>query len=127
MKACYLNDAGDVRIVRPLCLVRERVTRAYADACALPIIPENCPACFSGPTARYLTKRLLAREEATNSGLFSALLSAMRPLMTSAGSTRVLSAAAALIEDAVLAAAPAGFAGAGAGDADAGGAGAMEA
>jgi tRNA 2-thiocytidine biosynthesis protein TtcA len=41
MKASYVADAGDVRVVRPLCFARERATRAFADACRLPIIPEN--------------------------------------------------------------------------------------
>ena len=109
MKAHYLNDARDVRIIRPLCLLRERSTREFASACTLPVIAENCPACFSGPTARYLTKRLLAREEATNSGLFSAILNAIRPLMTSEGSTKVLAAAASTLGDDVRGAKPHGF------------------
>jgi tRNA 2-thiocytidine biosynthesis protein TtcA len=109
MKAHYTNDAGDIRIIRPLCLLREKATRAFADACALPVMAENCPACFTGPTARYLTKRLLAREEASNSALYPALLSAMRPLMTTRGSTQVLSAAATTISNQDLAIAPKGF------------------
>ncbi|RYG39905.1 tRNA 2-thiocytidine biosynthesis protein TtcA, partial [archaeon] len=50
MKAHYLNDAGDIRIIRPLVYVRERQTREFAAAMALPIINENCPACYTGPT-----------------------------------------------------------------------------
>jgi tRNA 2-thiocytidine biosynthesis protein TtcA len=108
-KAHYLNDAGDVRIIRPLALLRERDTRAFAHACDLPIIPENCPACFSGPTVRYKVKRLLAREEAENKGLFAALGQAMRPLMTSQGHTACLRAAGTLVQDDTLLAAPKGW------------------
>jgi tRNA 2-thiocytidine biosynthesis protein TtcA len=80
MKAHYANDEGDVRVIRPLALLREGDTRAYAAACALPVIPDTCPACFSGPTARYGAKRLLAREEAAHPTLFANLREALRPL-----------------------------------------------
>ncbi len=85
MKAHYLNDAGDIRIIRPLVYVRERQTREFAHAAALPIIPDSCPACFSAPTQREHMKQLLAREERQNAQLFSSLLRAMRPLMTKGG------------------------------------------
>jgi uncharacterized membrane protein YhiD involved in acid resistance len=52
MKAHYRNDAGDVRIIRPLVYCRERQTAAYADAAGLPVVPDSCPACFSMPTRR---------------------------------------------------------------------------
>ncbi len=81
MKACYLNDAGDVRVIRPLVFARERQLRDFATRAGLPVIPENCPACFAMPTRRMHMKQLLAAEEAGNPQLFRALLSAMRPLM----------------------------------------------
>ena len=109
MKAHYLNDDGDVRIIRPLALCRERSTREYAHAAALPVIAENCPACFTGPTVRYAVKRLLAKEEAQNSHLFQVLAKAMRPLMTSQGHDAVAAAAEAVVGEEVLRAAPAGF------------------
>jgi len=92
MKAHYMNDDGDVRIIRPLALCREKDTREYAHVAALPIIPENCPACFSGPTIRYKMKRLLAKEEGENASLFSVLARTMKPLMTSEGHCSVLAA-----------------------------------
>lgn len=81
MKAHYLNDAGDIRVIRPLIYVRERQTAAFATAAQLPIIAENCPACFSAPTQRQHFKELLAREEAKNHNLFKSLLTALRPIM----------------------------------------------
>ncbi len=85
MKAHYLNDAGDIRIIRPLVYVRERQTREFALQAGLPIIPDSCPACFTMPTQREHMKQLLAREEKTNKNLFSSLLKAMRPLMVEGG------------------------------------------
>ena len=81
MKAHYVNDAGDIRIIRPLAYARETQTSAFADAVKLPIIPDSCPACFSAPTQRAHVKALLAREEKDHPNLFANLLHAMRPLM----------------------------------------------
>ena len=82
MKAHYRNDAGDLRIIRPLVYTRERQTREFARAAGLPVIGDNCPACFRMPTQRQHMKELLAREEALNSLLFKSLLATIRPLMT---------------------------------------------
>jgi tRNA 2-thiocytidine biosynthesis protein TtcA len=81
MKAHYRNDAGDVRIIRPLVYVRERQLRAFSEAAALPVIRDNCPACFRMPGQRAHMKVLLASEEAHNKRLFQTLLSTLRPLM----------------------------------------------
>ena len=81
MKAHYVNDAGDLRVIRPLVYVRERQTRAFAEETRLPVIPENCPACFDMPTQRFYFKNLLNNEEKTNPAVYKSLLSAMRPLM----------------------------------------------
>ncbi|CAK0766428.1 tRNA-cytidine(32) 2-sulfurtransferase [Gammaproteobacteria bacterium] len=81
MKAHYVNDAGDLRVIRPLVYVRERQTIAFATAAGLPIIAENCPACFRAPTQRQHFKALLAHEEEINHNLFKSLLSALRPVM----------------------------------------------
>jgi tRNA(Ile)-lysidine synthase TilS/MesJ len=86
MKANYVNKAGDVRIIRPLVYVREYMTRQFAKEANLPIIPENCPACFESPKERYRIKTLLAQQEHQNANLFSKLLSAMRPLLQAADS-----------------------------------------
>ena len=81
MKAHYVNDEGDVRIIRPLVYVRERDLRDYAMLAGLPIINENCPACFSEPKERARVKRLLASQEHVHPTIFSGLMRAMVPLM----------------------------------------------
>jgi len=81
MKAHYRIDAGDLRLIRPLVYVRERQTRAYAAASGLPVVADNCPACFRMPTRRLHFKTLLAEQERLHPRLFASLLSSMRPLM----------------------------------------------
>jgi tRNA 2-thiocytidine biosynthesis protein TtcA len=83
MKAHYVCDAGDVRVIRPLVYVRERQCAEYAQQRGLPVVTDSCPACYSMPTERAYTKSLLAREERANKHLMQNLLSAMRPLMVS--------------------------------------------
>ncbi len=83
MKAHYVNDAGDLRIIRPLAYARETQTAAFAAAADLPVVADSCPACFSAPTQRAHMKSLLAREERDHPHLFANLLHAMRPLMGS--------------------------------------------
>ncbi|MET0067310.1 MAG: ATP-binding protein [Candidatus Thiodiazotropha sp.] len=81
MKAHYLNDAGDIRIIRPLVYCRESQTSSFAVSAGLPIIPDSCPACFTKPTQRAYMKQMLAREEGGNRHLFANMLHAMKPLM----------------------------------------------
>ncbi len=81
MKAHYVIDAGDARVIRPLIYVRERQTMDFAQGQRLPIVYETCPACFTKPTQREHMKILLAEEEKSNPHLFKSLLSAMRPLI----------------------------------------------
>lgn len=81
MKAHYRIDAGDLRLIRPLLYVRERQTRAYMEAAGLPVVMDNCPACFRIPTRRAHYKALLATEEQSHPRLFNSLLTAMRPLV----------------------------------------------
>ncbi len=81
MKAHYLNDQGDLRIIRPLVYVRERQTAAFAENVQLPVVPDNCPACFSKPTERQHYKQLLAEEEGRYKNLFRNLLHTLKPLM----------------------------------------------
>lgn len=85
MKAHYLNDAGDVRIIRPLVYCRERQMADFATRATLPVVPDSCPACFTRPSQREQMKRLLAREESAHPHLFANLLHAMRPIMTEGG------------------------------------------
>lgn len=81
MKAHYVNDAGDLRIIRPFVYVRERQTADFARRAGLPVIGDNCPACFRMPTQRQHIKAMLAAKEYEHERLFKSLLSAMRPLM----------------------------------------------
>jgi tRNA(Ile)-lysidine synthase TilS/MesJ len=81
MKAHYVIDAGDLRVIRPLVYVRERQTADFARRAGLPAIFDNCPACFRMPTQRLHMKQLLAAQEKGHPRLFGNLLAAMRPLM----------------------------------------------
>ncbi|MHB8474287.1 MAG: tRNA 2-thiocytidine biosynthesis TtcA family protein [Sulfuricaulis sp.] len=81
MKAHYVNDAGDLRIIRPFVYIRERQTADFARRAGLPAIMDNCPACFSMPSQRIQMKILLAEQEKTHKKIFSNLLTAMRPLI----------------------------------------------
>jgi tRNA 2-thiocytidine biosynthesis protein TtcA len=81
MKAHYVNDDGDLRIIRPLVYARERQTRDFAYNSGMPVVPDSCPACFAMPTQRQHMKELLAKEEAQNKLLFKSLQTAMMPLM----------------------------------------------
>ena len=102
MKACYLNREKDIRVIRPFVYIREKQLREFAKTMNLPIIDENCPACFEGyalkclrihwfiiiliiiinrPKERYRMKTLLAAEENLFPNVFNCILSAIIPLM----------------------------------------------
>ena len=81
MKAHYVVDQGDLRVILPLVYAREHQTAEFARNAQLPVIPENCPACFDMPTQRHHFKSLLLAEEENNPHLYQSLLSAMRPLI----------------------------------------------
>eukprot|EP01038_Epipyxis_sp_PR26KG_P005776 gene5776-7974_t len=81
MKANYKIEAGDVRVIRPLIYVREKATRDFSQSSHLPIINENCPACFESPKERARVKQLLAQEEAMVPALFHNLKRAFVPLL----------------------------------------------
>lgn len=85
MKAHYQIDAEDLRVIRPLVYARERQLRDFALEAELPIVIENCPACYTKPTQRAHMKELLAQEEAGTPHLFKTLLSSMKPLMARDG------------------------------------------
>ncbi len=85
MQAHYTIDAGDLRVIRPFAYVRERQTLAFARNAHLPVIFENCPACFSKPMQRYQLKQLLAGVEKDHSRVFASLRTAMKPLMGGMG------------------------------------------
>lgn len=81
MKAHYVNDSGDIRIIRPLVRVRENQTRDFAVSAGLPVIEDNCPACYAKPQARAETKQLLLEQERHNKHLYANLWTAMQPLI----------------------------------------------
>ena len=81
MRAHYRIDAGDLRVIRPFVYVRERQLRDFANSAELPVIGDNCPACFRKPTERLAMKALLAAEEDRHKALFPNLLQALRPLL----------------------------------------------
>jgi len=81
MKAHYTNAEGDIRIIRPLVYVRENTLRHFAESQKLPIIAENCPACFEIPKERQRIKQLLATQELLFPRLYWNLKSALYPVM----------------------------------------------
>jgi len=82
MKAHYRVNEGDLRLIRPFVFVREKDTRDFAEKNNLPIIPENCPACFEAPKERHRFKQLLASQELLFPDVYSHLLKAMLPLIS---------------------------------------------
>ena len=81
MKANYTVREGDLRVIRPLIYVREKDLRGFADRVKLPVIPENCPACFEAPKERHRMKQLLAQQEVLFPKLFKSLRAALHPLI----------------------------------------------
>ncbi|SMN11085.1 tRNA(Cytosine32)-2-thiocytidine synthetase [uncultured Candidatus Thioglobus sp.] len=81
MKAHYINDDKDLRIIRPLVYVRERQLADFAKSADLPVIADSCPACFSMPTEREHFKKWLLSEEKRKPNLYKNLLSAMKPML----------------------------------------------
>jgi tRNA 2-thiocytidine biosynthesis protein TtcA len=81
MKAHYTIDDGDLRVIRPLVYVRERQLQDFSQQGGLPVIQDNCPACFAKPTQREQMKRILASQEQDYPNTFKNLLSTLKPLM----------------------------------------------
>ena len=82
MKANYTVKEGDLRIIRPFAFVREKQLRDFAEVKKLPVIAENCPACFEAPKERHRTKQLLAQQELLFPRLYWSLKTAMIPVMS---------------------------------------------
>jgi tRNA(Ile)-lysidine synthase TilS/MesJ len=81
MKANYTIEAGDIRVIRPFIYVRESMTRDFSQESNLPIINENCPACFEQPKERARMKKLLMQEESMIPALYYNLRRAFIPLL----------------------------------------------
>ena len=83
MKANYTIDAGDLRVIRPLVTCREILFKEFAEKAQLPVITDNCPACFSAPKERHRVKLMLAQQEHLFPDLFQTILKTISPLMRS--------------------------------------------
>ena len=94
MKASYMNDANDLRIIRPFVYVRERLLRDFSIEHGLPVIAENCPACFEAPKERARVKQLLAAQEHLFPNVYVSMCAAMKPLMAKTRGERILRAEA---------------------------------
>jgi hypothetical protein len=81
MKANYQINAGDVSVIRPLVYCRESLMTEFAKANNLPVINENCPACFEEPKERARVKKLLSREETLYPNLYDHVRRALIPVM----------------------------------------------
>lgn len=81
MKANYTINAGDLSVIRPLAYCRESMMTEFARSVNLPIINENCPACFEEPKERARMKKLLAKEETLYPNFYDNIKRAMLPLM----------------------------------------------
>merc|ERR1719230_1169117 len=80
MKANYWAE-GNLRVVRPLIYVREEVMRESSESNELPVIKDNCPACFAEPKERHKAKLLLSGLEFEHRDLFGRILTAVAPLL----------------------------------------------
>jgi len=81
MKAHYKIDAGDLSVIRPMIYCRESLMTTFAKSANLPVINENCPACFEEPKERARTKKLLAREESLYPHFHDNIRRSLIPLM----------------------------------------------
>ena len=69
-------------MIRPFVYARERDLATFAAENHLPIITENCPACFESPKERQRMKKLLAEQELAFPNLFNSLLAAIKPIIS---------------------------------------------
>ena len=57
---------------------RERDLAKFAVDKKLPVIPENCPACFEAPKQRHRIKQLLATQESMHKNVFQSIKMAIK-------------------------------------------------
>jgi thiol-disulfide isomerase/thioredoxin len=76
-----MNNEGDVCIIRPLAYTRELQTKEFAYGARLPVINENCPACFEEPKERHRVKKMLANEESLCPSIYANMRRALIPFM----------------------------------------------
>jgi selenocysteine lyase/cysteine desulfurase/tRNA(Ile)-lysidine synthase TilS/MesJ len=80
MKAHYQINAGDISVIRPMVYCRESLMTEFAKAANLPVINENCPACFEEPKERARIKKLLSREETLFPNFYDNIRRSLIPL-----------------------------------------------
>lgn len=90
MKANYAVAAKDLRVCRPLVNVREKTLANFAKENRLPVIADNCPACFAAPKERHRIKIMLSQQEFEHPDLFWSLSSCMKPLMSIAQTEKTM-------------------------------------
>ena len=81
MKANYEINAGDLSVIRPMIYCRESLMTAFAKEHNLPVINENCPACFEEPKERARIKKLLSREETLYPNIYDNIRRSLIPIM----------------------------------------------
>lgn len=81
MKANYTIDTGDLSVIRPMIYCRESLMTDFAKSANLPVINENCPACFEEPKERARVKKLLSREETLYPSFYDNIRRSLIPLM----------------------------------------------
>eukprot|EP00924_Labyrinthula_sp_SR-Ha-C_P015622 maker-scaffold_4-snap-gene-5.61-mRNA-1 protein AED:0.01 eAED:0.01 QI:0/0/0/1/0/0/2/0/955 len=81
-EAIRVKQGQNIEVIRPLCYVREKDLKSFSYSAGLPVIADNCPACFEDPKERRRMKKLLAREEGYNSNIFNNIRRAVSPLMS---------------------------------------------
>lgn len=81
MKASYEINAGDLSVIRPMVYCRESLMTEFAKNANLPVINENCPACFEEPKERARIKKLLSREELNYPNFYDNIKRSLLPLM----------------------------------------------
>ena len=81
MKAHYIINEGDLAVIRPMVYCRESLMADFAKSASLPVINENCPACFEEPKERARVKKLLSREELNYPNFYDNIRRALIPLM----------------------------------------------
>jgi tRNA(Ile)-lysidine synthase TilS/MesJ len=81
LSANYRINAGDLSVIRPFVYCRESLMTGFAKDSSLPVINENCPACFEEPKERARMKKLLSKEESLYPNFYDNIRRAMLPLM----------------------------------------------
>lgn len=81
MKSHYTVDKGDLRVIRPLCYVREKSIIDFANKNKLPIVSEEMPPGFQPARQRDNIKELLATIESASSHSAGSILKAIKPLL----------------------------------------------